>query len=187
MRRCWRSPPPGALKRPMWLRYVLVPGLTDDPEEMERVAEFGASLGVVERVEILPFHQMGKYKWERLGLDYQLAAHRSGTRAGDPGYPGHAVAHFGDREPARHFRRPPTQYTPAAPRPPRDHNLELYGFAQLDAIQDFNRVNPDWDATLRPSRIPTQRANSAATASRSSAFANPGSGPRRRHPRRQAL
>jgi len=64
----------GALKRPMWLRYVLVPGLTDDPEEMEAVARFGASLGTVERAEILPFHQLGKYKWERLGLDYQLDA-----------------------------------------------------------------------------------------------------------------
>src|SRR4030095_1137748 len=52
---------------------------------------------------------------------------------------------------------PPMQYTPAAPRPPRDHNLELYGFVQLDAIQDFKRVDPDWDATLRPSRIPTQK------------------------------
>jgi hypothetical protein len=38
---------------------------------------------------------------------------------------------------------------------PGDHNLELYGFAQVDLIQDFNRVNPAWDATLRPSRIPT--------------------------------
>ena len=61
------------LKRPMWLRYVLVPGLTDIPEEMEAVAEFGASLGVIERAEILPFHQLGQYKWERLGLDYTLA------------------------------------------------------------------------------------------------------------------
>ena len=61
------------LKRPMWLRYVLVPGLTDIPEEMEAVADFAASLGVVERAEILPFHQMGRYKWERLKLDYQLA------------------------------------------------------------------------------------------------------------------
>jgi pyruvate formate lyase activating enzyme len=51
------------LRRPMWLRYVLVPGLTDIPEEMRSLAEFGASLGVVEQVEILPFHQMGKYKW----------------------------------------------------------------------------------------------------------------------------
>nr|WP_277622548.1 pyruvate formate-lyase-activating protein [Sphingomonas telluris] len=61
-----------ALKRPMWLRYVLVPGLTDIPEEMEALATFGASLGVVERAEILPFHQLGEYKWERLKLNYQL-------------------------------------------------------------------------------------------------------------------
>lgn len=61
-----------ALSRPMWLRYVLVPGLTDDQDEIEKVARFAASLGVVERVEILPFHQMGKYKWERLGLNYTL-------------------------------------------------------------------------------------------------------------------
>jgi pyruvate formate lyase activating enzyme len=62
-----------ALGRPMWLRYVLVPGLNDDPEEMAKIAAFGASLGVVERAEILPFHQLGKDKWERLGLDYSLA------------------------------------------------------------------------------------------------------------------
>jgi pyruvate formate lyase activating enzyme len=61
------------LGRPMWLRYVLVPGLTDDPVEMGKVAEFGASLGVVQRAEILPFHQMGRFKWERLGLEYSLA------------------------------------------------------------------------------------------------------------------
>ena len=60
------------LKRPMWIRYVLVPGLTDIPEEMDALARFGASLGTVERVEILPFHQMGRYKWERLKLDYAL-------------------------------------------------------------------------------------------------------------------
>jgi hypothetical protein len=51
---------------------------------------------------------------------------------------------------------PPVQYTPEGPRPPKDHNLELYGFVELDAIQDFKRVNPNWDATLRPSRIPTE-------------------------------
>lgn len=63
-----------ALKHPMWFRYVLVPGLTDDAGEMERVAGFAASLGVVERAEVLPFHQMGRYKWQKLGLDYTLAA-----------------------------------------------------------------------------------------------------------------
>jgi len=61
-----------SLGRPMWLRYVLVPGLTDSSDEMAAVANFGASLGVVERAEILPFHQMGRYKWERLNLDYKL-------------------------------------------------------------------------------------------------------------------
>ena len=44
---------------------------------------------------------------------------------------------------------------PPAPRKQGDHNLELYGFLQIDGIQDFKRVNPDWEATLRPSRIPT--------------------------------
>jgi pyruvate formate lyase activating enzyme len=70
------------LDRPMWLRYVLVPGLTDIPEEIEAVADFGASLGVVERVEILPFHQMGKYKWDRLNLDYKLEDTQPPTREG---------------------------------------------------------------------------------------------------------
>jgi pyruvate formate lyase activating enzyme len=62
-----------ALKRPMWLRYVLVPGLTDEYDEIEGLADFAARLGVVERVEVLPFHQMGRYKWQRLGLEYHLA------------------------------------------------------------------------------------------------------------------
>ena len=68
-----------ALKRPMWLRYVLVPGLTDVREEMEALASFGASLGVVERVEILPFHQLGQYKWDRLGITYELEATKPPT------------------------------------------------------------------------------------------------------------
>jgi pyruvate formate lyase activating enzyme len=63
-----------ALKRPMWLRYVLVPGLTDAPEEISHLAAFAADLGVVERVEVLPFHQMGRYKWHDLGQDYTLEA-----------------------------------------------------------------------------------------------------------------
>ena len=68
-----------ALKRPMWLRYVLVPGLTDVREEMEGLASYGASLGVVERVEILPFHQLGQYKWHRLGITYELEAAKPPT------------------------------------------------------------------------------------------------------------
>lgn len=70
----------GRLGRPMWLRYVLVPGLTDVPEEMARLGAFAAGLGVVERAEVLPFHQLGAYKWDKLGLDYQLAGTPMPTR-----------------------------------------------------------------------------------------------------------
>ena len=61
-----------ARKRPVWLRYVLVPGLTDDPEDIGHIAAFAAGLGNVERVDVLPFHQMGKYKWMQLGIPYTL-------------------------------------------------------------------------------------------------------------------
>jgi len=54
------------------VRFVLVPGWTDDPEEIEGVARFAASLGNVERVDVLPFHQMGRFKWKALGLEYKL-------------------------------------------------------------------------------------------------------------------
>ncbi|MFU8893593.1 MAG: pyruvate formate-lyase-activating protein [Luteolibacter sp.] len=63
-----------AAGRLMWIRFVLVPGLTDARENIEGVAEFAASLGpVVERIEVLPFHQMGRHKWDALGRVYQLA------------------------------------------------------------------------------------------------------------------
>jgi pyruvate formate lyase activating enzyme len=62
-----------ARRKPMWIRFVLVPGLTDDMDDLAKSAEFAASLGTVERVEVLPFHQLGRFKWERLGLDYKLA------------------------------------------------------------------------------------------------------------------
>jgi pyruvate formate lyase activating enzyme len=61
-----------ARHRPVWIRFVLVPGLTDDLADIGGIAAFAAGLGNVERVEVLPFHQMGRYKWERLGLDYTL-------------------------------------------------------------------------------------------------------------------
>jgi pyruvate formate lyase activating enzyme len=59
-------------KKPVWVRYVLVPGLTDHFDDIDRIAEFAASLGVVERVDVLPFHQMGRFKWKELGLKYEL-------------------------------------------------------------------------------------------------------------------
>jgi pyruvate formate lyase activating enzyme len=60
------------LGRKIWIRFVLVPGLTDDPENIDRIANFAAELGTVERVEVLPFHQMGRYKWEKLVIPYTL-------------------------------------------------------------------------------------------------------------------
>jgi pyruvate formate lyase activating enzyme len=59
--------------KPIWVRFVLVPSLTDDPADIAGIANFAAGLGNVERVDVLPFHQMGKYKWERLGMRYLLA------------------------------------------------------------------------------------------------------------------
>ena len=59
-------------KKPVWLRFVLVPGLTDDAETVEPVARFAAGLGNVERVDVLPFHQMGRFKWKALGIEYKL-------------------------------------------------------------------------------------------------------------------
>jgi pyruvate formate lyase activating enzyme len=56
----------------MWIRYVLVPGLTDGYDNVQKVADFVANLKSVERVEILRFHQMGSDKWRRLDLEYPL-------------------------------------------------------------------------------------------------------------------
>jgi pyruvate formate lyase activating enzyme len=59
-------------KHPVWIRFVIVPGWTDNMEEVDRMAEFAAGLGNVERVDVLPFHQMGRFKWEKLGMDYKM-------------------------------------------------------------------------------------------------------------------
>jgi pyruvate formate lyase activating enzyme len=60
--------------KPAWIRFVLVPGLTDAPSNVNGLAEFVGSLSNVEKVEVLPFHKMGEYKWQELGYDYQLSA-----------------------------------------------------------------------------------------------------------------
>ena len=60
------------LRRPVWLRFVLVPGLTDNSEDIQQLAMFAASLGNIQRVDVLPFHQLGKFKWKELKLNYQL-------------------------------------------------------------------------------------------------------------------
>jgi pyruvate formate lyase activating enzyme len=61
-----------ARRRPVWVRFVLVPGLTDDAADIAQIARFAAGLGNVERVDVLPFHQMGRFKWKELKLNYTL-------------------------------------------------------------------------------------------------------------------
>jgi pyruvate formate lyase activating enzyme len=60
------------IQKPTWIRFVLVPNLSDNLESIEGLAQFVSSLGNVENVEVLPFHKMGEYKWQQLGYDYQL-------------------------------------------------------------------------------------------------------------------
>jgi pyruvate formate lyase activating enzyme len=62
-----------ARRRPVWLRFVLVPGVSDDFDDIAHIAAFAAKLGNVERADVLPFHQMGKYKWKQLAIPYSLA------------------------------------------------------------------------------------------------------------------
>ena len=59
--------------RPVWIRHVLVPGITDDDDFLRRTGEFIATLGNVEKIEILPYHSFGEYKWQALGLPYSLS------------------------------------------------------------------------------------------------------------------
>ena len=56
----------------MWIRQVLVPGYTDDEKDLLKLKDFISTLKTVENIEILPYHTMGKYKWEELGFKYQL-------------------------------------------------------------------------------------------------------------------
>lgn len=58
---------------PVWIRHVLVPGVTDSVDHLERLAAYIQTLDNVEKVEVLPYHKLGVYKWETLGLKYPLA------------------------------------------------------------------------------------------------------------------
>jgi pyruvate formate lyase activating enzyme len=60
-----------AIGKPVWVRFTLVPGFTDDPANVEGLARFVAPMKNVEWVEIQPFHQMGAFKWKAIGLPYK--------------------------------------------------------------------------------------------------------------------
>lgn len=57
---------------PVWIRHVLVPGGSDNDEYLQQLSDFIATLNNVEKIEVLPYHKLGVYKWENLGLAYPL-------------------------------------------------------------------------------------------------------------------
>ena len=69
-----------AMGKPVWVRFTLVPGLTDDPANVDGIARFVAPMKNVEWVEVQPFHQLGAFKWNAMKLDYKEANTQAPTR-----------------------------------------------------------------------------------------------------------
>src|SRR6516165_1657239 len=69
-----------AIGKPVWVRFTLVPGFTDDPANVEGIARFVAPMKNVEWVEVQPFHQLGAFKWKAMNLDYKHASTPAPTR-----------------------------------------------------------------------------------------------------------
>ncbi len=67
--------------KPVWLRYVLVPGYTDKAQEMEATGLFFKAFENIERLEVLPYHTLGIHKYEHLGMDYALKDSAVPTKA----------------------------------------------------------------------------------------------------------
>lgn len=60
------------INKPVWIRFVVIPGLTDDYEDIRRLAQFLKGFPNIQLIDILPYHTLGEYKWEELGLEYPL-------------------------------------------------------------------------------------------------------------------
>lgn len=60
------------INKPTWIRHVLVPGITDDDRHILKLKRFLDSLTNIQKVELLPFHKIGEYKWKELNMDYKL-------------------------------------------------------------------------------------------------------------------
>lgn len=61
-----------AIEKPVWIRHVVVPGITFEREELTGFGQFLKTLSNVEKLEVLPYHAMGKVKYDNLGIDYAL-------------------------------------------------------------------------------------------------------------------
>ena len=59
-------------KIPVWIRQVIIHGFTDDEDDLLALKKFISTLSNVEKVELMPYHELGKYKWENLGFNYEL-------------------------------------------------------------------------------------------------------------------
>ncbi len=62
---------------PMWIRYVLVPEVTDNEDDLKNLAKFIKQLKTVEKIEVLPYHTLGVFKWEKLNIKYPLTGVRA--------------------------------------------------------------------------------------------------------------
>lgn len=69
------------INKDIWIRQVLVPGITDDEEDLKELSKFIKSLNTVKKVEILKYHDLGKFKWENLNLEYPLNRYRTANNA----------------------------------------------------------------------------------------------------------
>lgn len=67
------------IKHPMWIRHVLIPGISDDLKHLNRLGNFLKKLDNLDQFDILPYHSMGKFKWYELGVPYELEHIRDAT------------------------------------------------------------------------------------------------------------
>ena len=60
------------IHKPVWIRHVLISGITDEDEYLEELRDFLSTLSNIQRIDVLPYHTMGIYKYEKLGIPYPL-------------------------------------------------------------------------------------------------------------------
>lgn len=60
------------IHKPVWIRHVLVPGKTDEDESLQKLSDFLSGMDNIERIDVLPYHTLGTFKWKELGIPYQL-------------------------------------------------------------------------------------------------------------------
>lgn len=68
-----------SINKPMWIRQVLVPGYTDSEADLVKLRNFISELNSIEKIELLPYHSMGKYKWDEMHYKYELENVRDAT------------------------------------------------------------------------------------------------------------